>query len=71
MYCYYSKANYYGNYHLMMSLGKSFEVLASPITSQTCGLAPDFKACSDVNNGRSSDMSDCFYVAVRHLKIEI
>ena len=27
--------------------------------------------CSDVNNGRSSDMSDRFYVAVGHLKIEI
>ena len=27
--------------------------------------------CSDVNNGRSSDMSNRFYVAVRHLKIEI
>ena len=26
---------------------------------------------SDVNNGRSSDMSDSFYVAVGHLKIEI
>ena len=27
--------------------------------------------CSDVNNGRSSDMSDHFYVAVGHLKIKI
>ena len=26
---------------------------------------------SDVNNGWSSDMSDHFYVAVGHLKIEI
>ena len=26
---------------------------------------------SDVNNGRSSDMTDCFYVAVGHLKFEI
>ena len=26
---------------------------------------------SDVNNGRSSDKSDRFYVAVGHLKIEI
>ena len=27
--------------------------------------------CSDVNNSRSSDMSDHFYVAVGHLKIKI
>ena len=26
---------------------------------------------SDVNNGRSSDMTNCFYVAVGHLKFEI
>lgn len=26
---------------------------------------------SDVNNGQSLNMSDCFYVAVGHLKIEM
>ena len=26
---------------------------------------------SDVNNGRSWDLTDCFYVAVGHLKFEI
>ena len=31
----------------------------------------DEKKSSDVNNGRSSDKSDRFYIAVGHLKIEI
>ena len=38
--------------------------LTKPKTSTAGGL-------SEVNNRQSSDMSDRFYVAVRHLKIEI